>query len=396
MFKILIADKMSPNAVDSLEKLGATVTLNPDLGADDLPAAVGDSNVLIVRSTKVTAETLDSAQNLELVIRAGAGVNTIDLERASSLGISVANCPGKNMDAVAELAMGLIIAADRRIVDASCDLRAGKWRKKAYQKASGLKGRTLGVIGLGSIGGALVGIAKGMGMEVVCWSRSLTPERAEELGIGYCESRDAVAAVADVISVHLAASPETKNCINADFFLKMKDGSIFVNTSRGDIVDTDALKDAIEKKELRVGLDVFADEPAGGEAAFEQSELASMVACSPHIGASTDQASEAIADEAVRIVKVLVETGKAPNTVNIRESSSELSTLLVRHFNRVGVLASVLDILRKEDVNIEEMDNSVFSGNEAAVACLKIDKAPSQAALEIMSQNESIIQVEVK
>ena len=165
--KILIADKMSKTALSDLEKLGHAVVSNPDLKAEDLPAAVGDAEVLIVRSTKVIAATLEAGKNLSLIIRAGAGVNTIDLAKASEFGIHVINCPGKNTEAVAELAIGLLIAADRRIADATADLRGGKWRKKEYGKAAGLKGRTLGILGLGSIGKAVVRRALALEMNVI-------------------------------------------------------------------------------------------------------------------------------------------------------------------------------------------------------------------------------------
>ena len=230
--KILIADKLSPKAISALEKIGANITSNPDLKAEELSESIGNANVLIVRSTKVYAETIEAGKSLELIIRAGAGVNNIDLEKASSNGVYVANCPGKNSAAVAELTLGHIIACDRRIVDASLDLRSGNWKKKAYQKAAGLKGRTLGIIGLGSIGSALAKLAKGLDMRVIAWSRSLTSDKADKLDLIYCESITEVAANADVVSVHLAMTPDTKHLLNNDFFNKMKDGAIFVNTSR--------------------------------------------------------------------------------------------------------------------------------------------------------------------
>ncbi|HPY62467.1 MAG TPA: 3-phosphoglycerate dehydrogenase, partial [Kiritimatiellia bacterium] len=317
--KILIADKMSKNAITALEKLGHTVISNPDLKAEDLPGAIGDAEVLIVRSTKVIAATIEAGKELSLIIRAGAGVNTIDLAKASEFGIHVTNCPGRNTEAVAELAIGLLIAADRRIADATADLRGGKWRKKEYGKAAGLKGRTLGILGVGSIGKAVVQRAKALEMNVMAWSRSLTPEKAKELGVGFCATPADVAKVADAISLHLAAKPETKKMINAEFIALLKPGAIIVNTARGEIVDWTALKDALAAKKIRVASDVFDAEPAGGEEPFADTSLAAaMAACTPHIGASTDQASEAIAEEAVRIVKVFQETGNPPNVVNIR------------------------------------------------------------------------------
>ena len=394
--KILIADKLSPKAIDALDKIGAGITSNPDLKAEELSEAIDNANVLIVRSTKVYAETIEAGKSLELIIRAGAGVNNIDLEKASNSGVYVANCPGKNSDAVAELTLGHIIACDRRIVDASLDLRSGNWKKKAYQKAAGLKGRTLGIIGLGSIGNALAKLAKGLDMNVIAWSRSLTSDKANKLDLIYCESITEVAANADVVSVHLAMTPDTKHLLNNDFFNKMKDGAIFVNTSRGEIVDTAALRKAIDEKVLRVGLDVFENEPGSGLAEFDQTDLAGLITCTPHIAASTNQASEAIADEVVRIVDSLIKTGKPINAVNSRDKTKDGTILMIRHYNCVGVLASVLDALREAEINVEDMENNIFNGSAAAVASLKLDKTPSADVISEISSNESIIQVSIK
>ena len=394
--KILIADKLSPKAIEALDKIGAEITSNPDLKAEELSDAIGNANILIVRSTKVYEETIEAGKSLELIIRAGAGVNNIDLEKASSSGVYVANCPGKNSDAVAELTLGHIIACDRRIVDASIDLRSGNWKKKAYQNAAGLKGRTLGIIGLGSIGSVLAKLAKGLDMNVIAWSRSLTPDKADKLDLVYCKSIAEVAANADVVSVHLAMTPDTRHLLNNDFFNKMKDGAIFVNTSRGEIVDTAALRKAIDEKALRVGLDVFENEPGSGVAEFDQTDLAGLITCTPHIAASTNQASEAIADEVVRIVGSLIKTGKPINAVNSRDKTEDGTILMIRHYNRVGVLASVLDALREAGINVEDMENNIFNGSAAAVASLKLDKTPSADVINEISSNEFIIQISIK
>ncbi len=181
--RVLIADSFERSGVDALTAAGMDVTVDPQLSGASLAEAVAAQRpeVLVVRSTKVPEEVL-AAGPLTLVVRAGAGYNTIDVAAASKRGIFVSNCPGKNSIAVAELAFGLMLALDRRIVDNTVDLREGRWNKSAYSKASGLYGRTLGLIGVGGIGSAMIGRAKGFGMKVVAWSRSLTPERAEELG----------------------------------------------------------------------------------------------------------------------------------------------------------------------------------------------------------------------
>ncbi len=382
--------------VADLKTLGCDVVLNPDLSAETLPEAVPGIEILIVRSTQVTAATIEAGRSLSLIIRAGAGVNTIDLKTASAKGVYVANCPGKNTDAVAELAIGLLIAADRRIPDALADLRAGQWRKKEYGKARGLKNRTLGIVGLGNIGCAVARRAQGLDMKVIGWSRSLTPEKAKSLGIGFCSSLDELAESADAVSLHLALSKDTRGLINADFFGKMKKGGLFVNTARAEVVDTAALKDAMRSGQIRAALDVFDGEPAGGEAEFIDKELAGLLsAAAPHIGASTDQAEEAIAEETVRIAQTFIATGKPVNAVNPRKLHTGIP-LVIRHYNRVGVLATVLHELRNEGVNIEEMENTIFDGELAACCSLLLDKTPSESLLQRIAAAENIIQATIK
>ena len=222
-------------------------------------------------------------------------------------------------------------------------LRNGQWKKKEFGKSRGLAGRTLGILGFGAIGRAVWQRAAALGMKTVTWSPlDLTPEQAKELGVGYMNSVEEVAPVADVVTIHCALTPETKHLVGKKFFDAMKPGAILINTSRGPLVDTAALRAAIAEKKIRVGMDVFEGEPAGGEAEFADKELAAMVTCTPHIGASTDQAADAIAAETVRIVKVFLETGRPAGTVNLCSTTPATHRLVVRHLNRVGVLAKVL------------------------------------------------------
>ena len=394
--KVLIADKLSDKAVTALRALGMDVTVNADLTSDNLPEFINGSDILVVRSTKVTEKTISAAKNLSLIIRAGAGVNTIDLPSANSRGIYVSNCPGKNTEAVAELAIGLLVAADRRIANATMDLRNGSWKKKEYGKSRGLKGRTLGLVGFGAIGKAVARRARSLEMDIAVWSRSLSPETAEEYGVEYANDPMTLARTCDAISVHVAYKPETHHLIGRDFLNAMKDGAILINTSRGEVVDTASLKEAIAAKNLRVGLDVFENEPAGGEADFADRDLAAMVAATPHIGASTDQASEAIADEVVNIARAFVNTGVPLNTVNIRARSSATQSLVVRHYNRVGVLAGILGRLKSGGINVEEMTNIIFDASKAACCTLLLDHGPSEEMLDEISNDENIIEVALK
>jgi D-3-phosphoglycerate dehydrogenase len=376
-----------------LESQGFEVAFSPELTADDLVQSVGDTEILVVRSTKVTNVAIEAAPKLGLIVRAGSGYNTIDVAAASDRGIHVANCPGKNADAVAELAMGLLIAADRQIVNATVDLRNGRWRKKHYARASGLKGRTLGLIGFGAIGRGVAKRAQGMAMNVVAWSRSLTPEAAAEFGIECAPSPMHIAETCDAVSIHLPLTDDTHHFVNEAFLAARPDDSILINTSRGELVDTAALAKAIEAKRLRVGLDVFEDEPSGGDAEFGQGPLARLVTCTPHVGASTDQTSEAIAAEVVRIVSTYCATGRPPGAVNLAESGDTSQQLVVRHLNQVGVLASVLDGLKGEQINVAEMENTIFAGGKAASCSLRLDGCPSESLLADLRSREAILHI---
>jgi D-3-phosphoglycerate dehydrogenase / 2-oxoglutarate reductase len=391
--RVLIVDKLSAETVTSLQKLGLDVEARGDLTADTLPGALARTDILVVRSTKVTAASIQAAPQLSLIIRAGAGVDTIDLAAASERGIYVANCPGKNTAAVAEVAIGLLIAADRRIVNATLDLRTGAWKKKEYGNARGLAGRTLGILGYGAIGKAVTRRAIGLEMNVIAYSRSLTAAMAKEFGIGHAATPLALASASDAVSIHMAFTPETKHTVNKQFLDAMKPGAILINTSRGNLVDTQALKAAIVEKGLRVGVDVFENEPAGGEAEFADKELAGLVTATPHIGASTQQAAEAIAREVVRIVELFLKTGHPAGTVNLCPRSPATYRLVVRHYNRVGVLASILDQLREEGINVEEVENTIFAGAHAACCSIQLDKSPSPQLVDKLNGSENILHV---
>jgi D-3-phosphoglycerate dehydrogenase / 2-oxoglutarate reductase len=385
--KILIADKFPESGIDELKATGFEVVYDAELKDDSLTQVVASSkaDVLVVRGTKVPAATLEAGR-LSLVVRAGAGFNTIDLKTASARGIYVANCPGKNAIAVAELAFALILALDRRIPANAADLRAGKWNKKEYSKARGLFGRTLGLVGLGQIGCEMIPRARAFGMPVVAWSRSLDAERAEALGVEMKSSPADVAAASDILSLHIALNDATRNLINGDVLAALRPGSYFINTSRAEVVDQAALARAVQERAIRAGLDVFAGEPAGGTGTVEDDifKLEGVIG-THHIGASTDQAQQAIADETIRIIREYKEEGRAPNVVNLAKRTPATHLLIVRHFNRVGVLAGIFDRLRAAGINVQETENIVFDGAIAAVARIHLDQAPSSETLEAMT-----------
>jgi D-3-phosphoglycerate dehydrogenase / 2-oxoglutarate reductase len=412
--KVVIADKFEQSGIDGLRKAGCDVVYQPDLKDAALVEAVRTTgaDVLVVRGTKVTAEVLDAGQ-LSLIVRAGAGYNTIDVAGASARGIYVSNCPGKNAIAVAELAFALILALDRRVPDNVAELRAGRWNKKEFSNAQGLFGRTLGLLGVGRIGQEVIRRAAGFGMNVVVWSRRfdgenrpMNEQEARELGIEpalHTVRIDLVptpadaAARSDVLSVHVALAPDTKGLVNSTLLDRLKPGAIIVNTARGEVVDDKALAAAVRQKQFRVGLDVYANEPASASGEFHDDLIGLPgVYGTHHIGASTEQAQEAIAAETVRIIRSFKETGKVPNVVNLAKRTPATHMLVVRHRDRPGVLAHVFNNLRRDNLNVQETENIVFEGAQAAVARINLDGAPSTSLCDrIKAENSDVLDLQV-
>jgi len=319
----------------------------------------------------------------------------------------VSNCPGKNSSSVAELAFGLLIALDRRIPDNVAELRGGKWNKKEYSKAKGLHGKTLGLLGFGKIGQEMAKRAQAFSMNLVIWSEiGVVTDRDGlpvdlplllrfrpmsgsliEPHIMVVDTPAEVAGKCDILSVHLAASPKTKGIVNADVLNRLKPGSYFINTARPDVVDYKALEQVVREKNVRVALDVYPGEPASAAADFTH-RLVGLpgVYGTHHIGASTDQAQEAIAEETVRIVRTYLQTGRVPNVVNLAARSPATHVLVVRHRDRPGVLAHVFDRLREAGINAEEAENIICEGAEAAIARVNLDGGPTAELLDAIKK----------
>jgi D-3-phosphoglycerate dehydrogenase / 2-oxoglutarate reductase len=395
--RVLVADKFEQSGIDGLKSAGCDVVYQPDLKDDALSQALRDTaaDVLVVRSTAVTGAMLESG-SLSLVVRAGAGYNTIDVATASKRGIYVSNCPGKNAIAVAELAFALVLALDRRVPDNVADLRAGTWNKKEYSKARGLYGRTLGLLGYGNIGQEMAKRAHAFGMPIVVWSRRFATGKDQiadqPVPMQLAASPAEVAERCDVLSVHLALNADTKAIVNASVLDKLKPGSYFINTARAEVVDHAALEKVVRERGVRVGLDVFPDEPTAASGAFSAA-LAALpnVYGTHHIGASTDQAQEAIAAETVRIIASYKDTGKVPNVVNLAKKTPATHMLVVRHRDRPGVLAHVFEHLRHGNINVQETENVIFEGAQAAVARINLDGAPSDTLLQAMQSGNADI-----
>ncbi len=384
--RLLIADKLPQEHVRALGEIVDEVEYEPELTERTLAARMPSINVLVVRGTKVRADVIDRADALELIVRSGAGVENIDLEAASGRGIYVTNCPDKNSAAVAELTIGLLLAVDRKIPDQTASLRAGKWDKEGFGKASGLKDKTFGVIGIGAVGREVIKRAKAFDMSIVAWSRSLTDETAKALGVIRANSIDELLKRCDIVSLHVPLTHETKNLLSAERISELKPNAIILNTARGGLIDTNALVKVLRSGNIRAGLDVYEGEPVEGRGEFVNalSGVPNWVG-THHIGASTDQAQRATADETVRIIATFAKTGNVENCVNFAKQTPAEYELIVRHYDRIGVLTRILNDLREAKMNVHEVHNVIFEGAKAAVARIQLDAYPPEQTLRKMT-----------
>lgn len=397
--RLLFADAIPDRYVDQLRDRGDDCIVDGSLTAEDLPNHLAGVEVLVVRSTKVTTEALAAADKLGLIIRAGAGTDTIDCQGAADRGIYVCNVPGANAIAVAELTMGLLLSIDRNIPDNVADLRGGTWDKKRYQKATGLHGRTMGIVGLGDIGLAVAERARAFGLTVLAerkpGRRPSVEQRIRAAGIRLVDDRDDFLGQCDIVSIHVPGGASTRGLVDADFLAALPDGAVVLNTARGDVVDEDALLAAMDTRGFRAGVDVYQGEPKTGTGTFT-SALAghSRTVGTHHIGASTTQAQEATAEGVLEVAESY-RRGAVINCVNLIHERYGHHSITVRHYDRVGVLAEALDVLREAKLNVNTMQNRIFAGSNAAVATIDVSGEVSIDLVERLEASDDVIRVVV-
>ncbi|MCC7383587.1 MAG: hydroxyacid dehydrogenase [Deltaproteobacteria bacterium] len=394
--RVLIADALDAESIAELQSAGIDVAFRPDLTAESLPDALPGACVLVVRNTRVTSDAIKAARGLGLIVRAGSGVQNIDVEAASARGVFVSECPGKNAAAVAELTLGLMLAIDRRIPENVNDLRAGRWNRARYSGALGLKGRVLGLVGFGAVAREVALRARAFEMEVRAYARSLTEQGAKDAEVRRATSLEQLFRDADVVSLHLPLNHDTRQLVGRRLLGVMKPGAVLINTAHAELCEPTALEEAVRAGKLRLGSDRWAREPEAGSGELVDA-LARLegVYGTHHIGAATRQAEDAIARETVRIVRHFITAREVLRPVNLLLSPASVGALVVRHLDRVGVLASVLAELKKAEVNVETMENVVFAGGEAACARLRVSSWPGDRLLKELRAIEHVIHVEV-
>ncbi len=396
--RLLIADKLHPRAIEELKTLPVEVVYEPELTKDSLERRLPGFGIVVVRSTEVTAPAIEAARQLHLIVRAGAGYTTIDTRAASKRGIYVANCPGKNAAAVAELVMGLMVCLDRRIPDALASLRSGKWERAEFSKSEGLYGKTIGIAGLGAIGKEVMHHAKAFGLHVAAWSRSLTPAKAADLGVHHATSIEDLASKSQILTVHLPLVERTKKIVQKKVFDLLPERALFINAAREGLVDYEALREAVDTRGLRAAVDVYPDEPKGKKEFpadfFAPSKSGGLLYGTPHIAAATDQAQLSIATETVRVIRSFLLEGHVPNVVNVSGASMARFQIVIRMLDKVGTFANVLAVLKRHGINVEEVTNTIFEGGGAACAKLRILSRPTEACLQEIRAFDEVLHVD--
>lgn len=394
--KILVACELPESALDQLRLLAPEVIHAPHVASEELPTRLKDVGVLVVGMLRVTPDAIQQAGSLQMIVHAGEGPGEIAVEAASNAGVFVTHCPGVQGEAVAELAMGLILALDRRIVDYTVALRDGHWIRGELADARGLAGRTLGILGYGSVGHLLARRALAFDMRVLAWAPHVGTLPPGELEVTVCGWPRELARACEIVVV-LGPPDEADVIVDAEFIDSMRPGAYLVHVGGPALVDRAAVRNAIETKGLRVGLDVFATDPGAESTRFRCALCESPnVIATQHVGAITAQALAATADEVTRVVTAFMVTGDVTNCLNLCERSPATWQLVLRIRDQVGVMAAILEAVRADGINAQEISSRVFTGAKAAWCTIALDERPSTEALEMIRGLPDVLHLELR
>jgi D-3-phosphoglycerate dehydrogenase len=394
--KIFVACELPEGALESLRSLAVEVHYRPNATTAELREKLTGVGLLIVGSTRIAPDMIARAPELQMIIHAGSGPGDIALEAASQQGVFVTHCPDKHAAAVAELTFGLILALDRRIVENSTAMHEGRWIRGELTDARGLAGRTLGIVGWGATGRLVARLARAFNMRVLAWSPAMTPETSPDLAVEFCNWPRELARECDIVTVQ-AIEGELEPLIDADFLQSMREGAYLVHVGQAGTVDEVALARAVEERHLRLALDAFTADPAGETGRFRcrLCDLPGVIG-TQHIAELTEQARLATADEVVRVVQAFVVSGEVENCLNLCDRSPATWQLVMRVRDQPGVMAAVLDVVRADGINAQEITSRVFTGAKAAWLIIALDERPSTEALDAIHALTNVLHLELR
>jgi len=400
MPRVLIADKLSPAAVDIFRNRGVDFDIKTGLPKDELIAIIGDYDGIAIRSgAKLDKDVIAAAGKLQVIARAGIGVDNVDIPAATAKGIVVMNTPFGNSITTAEHAIAMMFALARQIPAADASTQAGKWEKNRFMGVE-LYAKTLGLIGAGNIGGIVADRALGLKMKVVAYDPFLSPERAVEMGVEKVELEDLLAR-ADVITLHTPLTDKTRNILSAENLAKTKKGVLIVNCARGGLVDEKALRELLDNGHVGgAGFDVFVEEPAKENPLFGSDK----VVATPHLGASTNEAQENVALQVAEQMSDYLLTGAVTNALNSPSITAEEAPKLkpfVALAEKIGAFAGqmvdfgikAIDIAYEGQVsglNVKPMTSAALAGVlKPMLAEINMVSAPAVAKERGITVSES-------
>lgn len=397
--KILVACELPEHAVDELRGLGTQLVYLPQASSADLLEAITDTAVAVVRQTPVTPDVFERAQALQMVVYAGSGSGQIAVDVASRDGIFVTHCPGTDAVACAELALGLVLALDRNIVPNADRLREGTWQRADYLGGRGLQGGTLGIIGDPPFCQELAPRAAALGMDLLGWLPEAESEDLRREGIELCNWPRELARRSDFVVIHGTTAHGRsmglgQHLVDRNFLESMKPGASLVHI--GDIanLNEEEVIQVMQERGLRVAVDVC----PGGEGGRVRSNLLQQpgVVGTIHTGGATEQARDAIADEVVKTVAAFLVSGDIRHPLNLAERSPATWLLVLRIRDQVGVMAAILQAIRADGINAEEITSRVFAGAQAAWCTISLDERPSTDALDAIRALDDVLHLELR
>ncbi len=393
--KTLVACELPDPALERLRALAMELDYRPRATAADLRDLVRDTSVLVVAQTRVSPELIGRATALQMIVHAGPGPGEIAVDEASTQGVFVTHCPDVDAEAIAEMTFALLLALDRRLVEAANAMRDGRWARGELTDAHGLAGRTLGILGYGPVGCRVAERARAFGMQVLAWASRL-PESPAAAGVQFVNWPRELAAQSDAVVVH-ACPDDAEPLADADFLDHLRPGASLVITGGAGCFEEAALARAIEQRKLRVAIDVYSNEPTSDIARFRcrLCDLPGAIA-TPHLGPLTQQARDATAAEVVRIVESFVVSGEVVNSLNLVDHSPATWQLVLRVRDQVGVMAAVLETIRADGINAQEITSRVFTGAKAAWCTIALDERPSTEALRALAKLPDVLHLELR
>jgi len=391
--RILVACNMPDWALDELRGLGVELAVVPEVTPEKLPRHIKGAAVLIVDRRRVSPDAINAADSLQLIVRAGAYVSNIALEDASVRGVFVSNCPHNDAAAIAELVLGLAVCLDRRIPDVGAAVRAGEPWRAEESDARGLSDRVLGILGFGPTGRPIAALAQAFGMRVIAWSPGL--EAQSIAGVEFCAYPRELARRADMVCVHGYQEVYDAPLIDAEFVDNMRAGGLLVHVGAPAVLDESAVAAAVKAGRIRVASDVHL---AAGESAKVKSRLVDLpgTIVTQRLAGATEQARAAVAREVVRVVRHFLVTGEAQNAVNLLERSPATWQLVLRLRDTVGVMAAIMDAVRSDGINAEEITSRVFSGARAAWCSIALDERPSNDTIEAIRRLPGVLHLDLR